>query len=142
MADLFDLERFVAAQNPVYGTVKAELAAGRKTTHWIWFIFPQIAGLGHSANAQHFALRSLDEARAYFAHPVLGPRLVECTRMVCSLKPVPIGKILPHPDDLKFQSSMTLFSAATGDPLFSNALDDFFAGQPDEVSRALIGARL
>lgn len=117
MDDPFDLERFVEAQEPVYETVLAELRAGRKTTHWIWFVFPQAKGLGRSAMSERYGIASLDEARAYLAHPVLGPRLKECTRLVLSHEGVPLEEILGELDAMKFRSSMQLFRAAGFDPV-------------------------
>ena len=106
--DPYDLQRFVDAQQGVYSQVLSELRAGRKRSHWIWFIFPQIAGFGSSPISQHYAITSLAEARAYLAHPVLGPRLRECTQLLVELADEPIEEILGYPDDLKFRSSMTL----------------------------------
>ena len=133
MNDPHNLQRFVDAQNPVYARVLDELRAGQKTSHWMWFVFPQIAGLGASPMARKFAIASLAEARAYLGHPVLGPRLEECTRLVLAAKHRPIDDILGYPDDLKFRSSMTLFSRATDESTaFNEALDQFFDGQPDQ----------
>jgi uncharacterized protein (DUF1810 family) len=133
MNDPHNLQRFVDAQSPIYSRVRDELRAGQKTSHWMWFVFPQIAGLGSSPMAQKFAIGSLAEARAYLEHPVLGPRLEECTRLVLAAKHRPIGDILGYPDDLKFRSSMTLFSRATdASAVFTEALDQFFDGQPDQ----------
>ncbi|MBS0532970.1 MAG: DUF1810 domain-containing protein [Proteobacteria bacterium] len=131
-----DLDRFVAAQDPVIERVFGELQQGRKQSHWMWFVFPQIAGLGVSAMAQHYAIADLDEARAYLAHPVLGPRLIECTRLVGqSGRSVP--QIFGAPDDVKFRSSMTLFAAAQPGPsAFQDALDRYFDGRPDEATLA------
>lgn len=112
MDDLFNLQRFVDAQAPVYETVLAELRAGRKTTHWIWFIFPQAKGLGRSAMSEFYGIGSLDEARAYLAHPVLGPRLKECMDLVMSHEDVPLEQILGGLDARKFRSSMALFREA------------------------------
>jgi uncharacterized protein (DUF1810 family) len=132
MDDRFQLQRFVDAQQSVYETVLGELRAGRKRTHWMWFIFPQIAGLGHSTMAQKFALSSLDEAAAYLAHPVLGPRLRECTVLVAGIEGRSIAEIFGYPDELKFRSSMTLFAqAAPEGPIFAACLAKYFAGQPD-----------
>ncbi len=114
--DRFDLERFVTAQTPVVETVLAELRAGRKRTHWIWFVFPQLAGLGRSSTARFYGITSIDEARAYLAHPVLGPRLDLCTRIVLSSESSSLHAIFGSPDDLKFRSCMTLFSLAADDP--------------------------
>lgn len=114
--DPFALERFVAAQAPVYDAVRAELRDGRKRTHWMWFIFPQLRGLGRSATAEFYGIGSLDEARAYLAHPVLGPRLVECSRIVAeTTRATSLRALFGTPDDLKFCSSMTLFARAAGE---------------------------
>lgn len=115
MDDPFNLQRFVDAQSLVYGTVLRELRAGRKTTHWIWFIFPQEKGLGRSAMSERYAISSLDEARAYLAHPILGTRLKECAGLVCSHRDVPLEDILGELDAKKFKSSMALFERAGGD---------------------------
>jgi uncharacterized protein (DUF1810 family) len=126
-----DLQRFVDAQARVIDRVRAELKAGVKKSHWMWFIFPQVKGLGHSETARRYALHSLDEARAFHAHPVLGPRLRECTRLVLAINKNAIGEIFAYPDDLKFRSSMTLFARATPEPLFRQALEKYFAGEED-----------
>jgi uncharacterized protein (DUF1810 family) len=127
-----DLERFVDAQRPVYESVLRELRAGRKRGHWMWFIFPQIEGLGHSAMSQRFAVSSLDEARAYLAHPVLGRRLRECVTLVAAVDGRSIDEIFGDPDDRKFRSSMTLFAkAAPEEPVFAECLRRYFAGEPD-----------
>ena len=110
--DSFDLERFVTAQAPVFATAPAELQAGEKRSHWMWFVFPQLRGLGHSAMAMRYGIGSLDEARAYLAHPLLGPRLIECTCAVLAIEGRPLHAIFGSPDDVKFCSSMTLFSLA------------------------------
>lgn len=115
MSDPHNLQRFVDAQAPVYATVLRELAAGRKTTHWIWFIFPQKAGLGSSPMSQRYAIGSLDEARAYLAHPVLGPRLRECAALVRAQDGVPLEHIFGDLDAKKFRSSMDLFGQAGAD---------------------------
>lgn len=139
MSDSFNLERFVAAQAPVYNKVLVELAAGRKRTHWMWFIFPQIAGLGHSAMSQQYAIGSLAEAAAYLAHPVLGARLRECCQMVCELEDLTASQIFGDPDDKKFHSSLTLFSAAApGEDMFDDCLIKYFRGLPDPATLALI----
>jgi uncharacterized protein (DUF1810 family) len=128
----FDLDRFVAAQEPVYAEVRSELRAGRKRSHWMWFIFPQVAGLGHSEMARKYAIRSGDEAAAYLAHPVLGDRLRECASLVEAIDDAPIDEIFGSPDDRKFQSSMTLFAdIAPHEAVFQACLDKFFDGQPD-----------
>jgi uncharacterized protein (DUF1810 family) len=135
MADIdpFDLERFVAAQAPVIETALAELTAGRKRSHWMWFIFPQLEGLGYSAMAQRYAIGSLAEARAYLAHPLLGPRLVGCTEAVLAIEGGRLPAIFGSPDDMKFRSSMTLFAhaAAAGETCFAQALDRFGGGAGD-----------
>jgi uncharacterized protein (DUF1810 family) len=134
-----DLGRFVDAQAPVYESVRAELRRGRKTSHWMWFVFPQLAGLGRSAMAQHYALASLDEARAYLRHPVLGPRLLECTRLVNAIAERSIGEIFGDPDDLKFRSAMTLFARADpAEAAFGEALARFFGGAPDPRTLELL----
>lgn len=134
-----DLERFVAAQDPVMGRVAADLADGEKRGHWMWFVFPQIAGLGASEIAQLYAIASSDEARAYLAHPVLGPRLLDCVRAALDWKDKPVADIFPYPDDLKFRSSMTMFRhVAPDEPLFKEALDVFFGGAPDRRTLELI----
>jgi uncharacterized protein (DUF1810 family) len=126
------LERFVAAQESVYPRALAELKAGRKQSHWMWFIFPQIAGLGHSAMAQMYAIASLDEARAYLAHPLLGPRLRECCDAVLAVEGNNAHAIFGSPDDLKFRSSLTLFSqAAPDEPLFSELLRKYYDSEAD-----------
>ena len=132
MADAYDLGRFVAAQEGVYGRALAELQAGAKRSHWMWFIFPQIAGLGASAMAQRYAIGSLAEARAYLAHPILGERLRACTAAVNAVAGRSAHAIFGAPDDVKFRSSLTLFAAAAPDePLFAEALARFFGGAPE-----------
>ena len=132
MSDAFDLDRFVRAQDPVLDQVRRELGEGRKRSHWMWFVFPQLRGLGRSATAQRYGIGSLDEARAYLAHPVLGPRLVECTGLVNRVEGRSVHQIFGSPDDLKFRSSMTLFAAADPDaPAFREALDKYFGGALD-----------
>ena len=114
MTDPFDLQRFLDAQRPIYARVVGELRRGQKQSHWMWFIFPQVAGLGNSAMAQRFAIASREEAVAYLGHAVLGSRLKECTALVTAVEGRAIREILGSPYDLKFQSSMTLFSAVLG----------------------------
>ena len=129
------LERFVQAQEPVIERALAELRAGRKTSHWIWFVFPQIEGLGHSPMARRFAIASLAEAKAFLRHPMLGPRLRECTRLVNEVQGRGIGEILGHPDDLKFRSSMTLFAHAAADnEVFVAAIDKYCGGKYDPLT--------
>lgn len=133
----FDLERFVQAQAPVYATVLKELRAGHKRTHWMWFIFPQLDGLGRSEMARRYAIRSGDEAAAYLAHPVLGPRLRECATIVDSLDGRTVNQIFGHPDDLKFRSSMTLFAdVAPDEAVFQDCIDKYFDGEPDDETLA------
>lgn len=133
--DQFLLRRFVEAQQSVYGQVVAELRAGRKTSHWMWFIFPQVAGLGHSSMAERYAISSPEEARAYLEHPVLGPRLRECTGWVTRVEGRRIEEIFGHPDDLKFRSSMTLFASVAPDSrIFREALEKYFEGEPDPLT--------
>ncbi len=140
MANDFNLERFVEAQNGVYDTALAELRAGRKRTHWMWFIFPQIEGLGHSAMAQRYAIRSADEAAAYLAHPVLGPRLRACAAAVASHDDRGVDEIFGHPDNLKFHSSMTLFAdVAPDEAIFQACLDQFFDGRADPATQERLG---
>jgi uncharacterized protein (DUF1810 family) len=141
MTDLFDLERFVRAQDPVFRDVQGELARGRKQTHWMWFVFPQIAGLGFSTMSQRYAIGSRAEARAYLAHPVLGPRLIECTTLVLAVEGRTINAILGAPDDAKFRSSMTLFGAVSDEPVFDQALALYFAGERDGATLEML-ARL
>lgn len=130
-----DLQRFVDAQRDVYATALAELRAGRKRSHWMWFIFPQIAGLGHSEMARRYAIRDADEAAAYLAHPVLGPRLRECASAVAMHDDRDVGAIFGYPDDLKFHSCMTLFAdVAPDEAIFQACLDRFFDGAPDPAT--------
>ena len=131
--DPFDLQRFVDAQAPVYERVRAELKKGRKQSHWMWFIFPQIAGLGHSAMAQRYAISSLDEAKAYLVHSVLGRRLLECTRLMIQVEGKTAYDILGSPDDMKFHSCLTLFArAAPQEEIFMDALEKYFGGAEDQ----------
>lgn len=139
--DPHHLQRFVDAQEPVYEQVRAELRAGRKQSHWIWFIFPQMRGLGHSDLADYYGIASRQEAEAYLAHPVLGPRLIECTRLVNQVEDRAIDQILGYPDNLKFRSSMTLFaSTASENHIFSDALQKYFDGKPDPLTLNLRGS--
>jgi len=136
MTGSFDLERFVAAQEPLFERVLSELRAGRKRTHWMWFIFPQLRGLGRSSMAEHYGISSLAEARAYLAQPVLGPRLDLCTRAVLESKAASLHAIFGSPDDIKF---VTLFAIASEeDNPFQRALDRWCDGRPDERTLALI----
>jgi uncharacterized protein (DUF1810 family) len=138
VADPFNLERFVSAQAAVFPQVLAELHAGEKRSHWIWFIFPQMKGLGRSSLAEFYGIGSLAEAEAYLRHPVLGPRLVECTRLVNQIEGRSIREIFGYPDDLKFRSSMTLFAHAAEDATdFNDALKKYFSGEADPLPAAL-----
>jgi uncharacterized protein (DUF1810 family) len=136
--DPFNLDRFLSAQAGVFPQVLAELSAGQKRSHWIWFIFPQMKGLGLSSHSNFYGIGSLHEAEAYWRHPVLGPRLDQCTRLVLEVEGRPIQQILGSPDDLKFRSSMTLFSRAAGTSIFTSALQKYFAGQPDPLTLDLL----
>ena len=154
MDDRYDLTRFVAAQEPLFDRVRAELAAGRKDSHWMWFVFPQLQGLGSSATARRYALASVEEARAYLAHPVLGARLRECTRLVNGIEGRTIEEIFGYPDHLKFRSCMTLFERAAvdaghgagtvsagdsrGAQVFREALGKYFAGEEDPLTLELL----
>lgn len=138
MNDPLDLERFVEAQAPVYDNVCAELRNGRKQGHWMWFIFPQLRGLGSSPTAAKFGISSRQEAEAYLNHAILGPRLRECTRLVNLIEGRSIEQIFGYPDDLKFRSSMTLFrSTAEDDRIFNYALEKYFEGEPDPLTLKL-----
>ena len=133
--DPYDLERFVNVQDPVYDAVCAELRNGRKESHWMWFIFPQLRGLGHSHMAEKFGIASREEAEAYLQHPILGSRLRECTRLVSLVEGRSIHQILGYPDDLKFRSSMSLFaSIAPDEQVFQEALQKYFGGELDRLT--------
>ena len=137
-----DLIRFLDAQDRIFGQVVDELTLGRKQTHWMWFIFPQLVGLGRSAMAQHHAIRDLDQARRYLADPVLGPRLRQTVKLMNDHQGKSVLEILGSPDDLKFRSCLTLFREAASEhsdrELFSNALHQFYRGQPDARTLALL----
>jgi uncharacterized protein (DUF1810 family) len=134
-----DLDRFVAAQDRVFEQVRRELRDGRKRSHWMWFVFPQLSGLGHSAMAQRYAIGSLGEATAYLEHPVLGPRLIECAELVYKVEGRSIGDIFVSPDDLKFHSCMTLFaSVPDASAVFDDALAKYFGGAPDRQTTKLL----
>jgi uncharacterized protein (DUF1810 family) len=136
----YDLSRFVTAQAEVYPAVLAELKRGRKETHWIWFIFPQLAGLGSSAAAKFYAIANLEEARQYLTHPLLGKHLRECCDVLCSLQSSEIADVLGYPDNLKLCSSMTLFECASDDPdEFVCVLQKFYGGKRDPVTQKLLG---
>jgi uncharacterized protein (DUF1810 family) len=139
MANSFDLDRFTAAQAPVIDQVKRELRAGEKRSHWMWFVFPQLAGLGSSGMARRYAIASLNEAVAYLRHPILGPRLIECTSMVNGVQTRTAHAIFGSPDDFKFRSSMTLFGRADPtEPAFRTALERYFEGEEDPRTVALL----
>jgi uncharacterized protein (DUF1810 family) len=132
MADRYNLDRFVRAQDPVFGQVCSELGGGRKNGHWMWFVFPQIRGLGHSQMANEFAISGREEAEAYLKHAILGPRLKECTRLVVLLEGIGIRDIFGYPDYLKFRSCMTLFvQVASENQIFKDALQKYFEDEPD-----------
>ena len=140
MSDRFDLQRFVLAQETVMAAVEEELRAGRKRTHWMWFVFPQLRGLGSSATAQHYGIGSRAEARAFADHTVLGPRLVGCVRRVNAHAGASAHTIFGSPDDMKFRSCLTLFSAVGGDAVFREGLTLFFDGVGDERTLRLLEA--
>jgi uncharacterized protein (DUF1810 family) len=135
MEDPYDLQRFVDAQAPVYECVRDELRQGQKQSHWMWFVFPQIEGLGSSRMAREFAISSRAEAEAYLNHPILGPRLHECTQLVTNVQDRSIDEILGYPDDIKFRSSLTLFASVTADNQdFIDALNKFYGGDMDRAT--------
>ena len=140
MPDRFDLDRFTKAQAPVFAQVQQELRAGQKRSHWMWYVFPQFSGLGHSPTARHYAIASSAEAQAFLAHPILGPRLVECTALVNAVEGRTVHQIFGSPDDLKFHSSITLFAVTDPDDIvFQTALNRYFGGQPDRATLDLLG---
>ena len=140
MNDPDTLQRFVEAQQPIYPQALAELQAGRKRSHWMWFVFPQIQGLGHSEMARRYAITNAEEARAYLAHPLLGPRLQDCTRALLRHADRSAREVLGTPDDLKFRSSMTLFAAVADEPaLFEQALEAFFDDKADRLTLERLG---
>lgn len=135
MTDEYNLLRFLEAQDHVYDAVLDELRAGRKSSHWMWYIFPQITGLGHSGTAQRFAIASLEEAKAYLQHHILGPRLRECTQLVLNVDGRSAEQIFGYPDQLKFRSCLTLFiNATTENKVFKDTLLKYFDGKPDTVT--------
>jgi uncharacterized protein (DUF1810 family) len=137
MDDPFNLQRFVDAQQPVFEQVRAELAAGRKRSHWIWFVFPQIQGLGYSDTSRRFAIALRQEAEAFLCHPILGPRLEDCTRLVNRVEGRSASQIFGDVDAMKFRSSMTLFAHVSGETsVFSKALQTYFAGEADDATLA------
>lgn len=138
--DPYNLERFVQAQESIYSQALSELKNGHKRSHWMWFIFPQFAGLGFSLTTRRYSVKSLEEARAYLDHPVLGPRLLDCTQALLGVHGKEISKILGYPDDLKFHSSITLFDRVTNDEknLFYQALSHYFSGKRDTKTLKLV----
>jgi uncharacterized protein (DUF1810 family) len=138
MPDTYHLQRFVDAQASCFAQVRAELAAGQKRTHWMWFVFPQMKGLGSSPMAARYAISGFDEAKAYLAHPVLGERLRHCTALVNAVEGRSIDDIFGYPDDLKFHSSVTLFAQAGDDEVFAAALRKYFNGAPDQATINLL----
>lgn len=137
--ETFDLERFVRAQEDTFQDALSELKRGRKSTHWMWFIFPQFKGLGFSSTSIRYSIKSLDEAKAYLRHPILGQRLIECAEAVLAIEGKTVSEILGYPDDLKLKSSMTLFEKAAGeDSLFSRILDKYFRGERDSHTLNLL----
>jgi len=142
MEDPYDLERFVSAQSECFAAVLSELGAGHKRTHWMWFVFPQLRGLGSSARSEHFGIRSTDEARAYWGHPVLGDRLRRCVGLVLAVDGRSARQIFGSPDDLKFCSCMTLFATAVPEESsFPVALDRYFAGDMDRRTLEMLRGR-
>lgn len=140
--DGFELERFVEAQQGTYDGALAELRAGRKRSHWMWFVFPQVAGLGRSATAQRYTLSGVEEARAYLAHPVLGPRLRECCAALLELPGSDPEAVLGGIDALKLRSSMTLFAlAARDEPWFADVLERYYGGRPDDATERIVAQR-
>ena len=136
---MHDLNRFISAQERSYDAALREIKAGHKRTHWMWYIFPQIAGLGFSSTAQFYAISSMQEAKDYYAHPVLGKRLVEISEALLALDTSDAGAVMGYPDDLKLRSSMTLFLAASDDAVFQKVLDKFYSGKPDSKTLSILG---
>ena len=136
---MHDLNRFISAQERSYDAALREIKSGHKVTHWMWYIFPQIAGLGFSSTAQFYAISSMQEAKDYYAHPVLGKRLVEISEALLALDTSDAGAVMGYPDDLKLRSSMTLFLAASGDAVFQSVLDKFYSGRPDSKTLRILG---
>jgi uncharacterized protein (DUF1810 family) len=139
MVDPFHLQRFVEAQNPIYSNVVNELKRGGKRTHWMWFVFPQVSGLGRTPTAEKYSIKSHEEASAYIVHPVLGVRLEECTKLVIEINGKTANQIFGFPDDLKFRSSMTLFKQVAEDnEIFLDAIAKFYSGKEDEFTREIL----
>ncbi len=140
-SDPYDLKRFTAAQEGIYGGVLAEIRSGRKRSHWMWFIFPQIDGLGHSPTAMYYAIKGIAEARAYLDHPLLGARIKECTEAVLAVEGRSASAFFGYPDDMKLKSSMTLFAAVAEGPdsVFSRVLDKYYGGEKDGATLRILG---
>ena len=136
--DPFDLNRFISAQQGVYDRVLTELNNGKKRSHWIWYVFPQFQGLGQSKTSKYYAIKTREEAIAYFNHPILGKRLKECTEAVINIQGKSVSEIFGYPDDRKLKSSMTLFSSIASDPLFGLVLDKYFHSEKDEETLKLL----
>jgi len=137
-----NLTHFIAAQDPVYNDVLSELKAGQKRTHWMWFIFPQIEGLGQSEIAKRYAIKNTDEARAYLSHPILGKRLIECAEAVKAIQDRSASQIFGYPDDMKFRSSLTLFASVAGEKsIFHDLISKYYAGKPDERTIEILQAQ-
>ena len=142
VSDPFHLARFVSAQEGVFDTALAELRRAQKRSHWMWFIFPQVAGLGNSLTSKKYAITGLDEARSYLSHPLLGPRLLDCCRAILSVQGKSASEIMGYPDDLKLRSSMTLFSlAGNSTPEFQEVIDRYFSGQLDRRTLELLNVQ-
>ena len=140
MSDSHNLERFVTAQENVYAAVVEELGVGRKRSHWMWFIFPQAAGLGMSATSRKFAIQSLDEARAYLAHPLLGARLRQCTQLVMNVEGRTAEEIFGSIDSVKLRSCLTLFDAASDEQLFRDAIEKYYCGETDQRTLQILSS--
>ena len=139
-SDPYDLNRFISAQEGIYDRVLAELRGGLKRSHWMWFIFPQIDGLGHSLTTRHYAVKSVEEARRYLGHPVLGARLVECAEAILAVQGRSVSDIFGYPDDMKLQSSMTLFALVAGPrSVFERVLEKYYQGKRDARTLQIVG---
>jgi uncharacterized protein (DUF1810 family) len=140
--DSHNLARFVSAQEPVFESALSELENGQKKSHWMWFIFPQIEGLGYSETSRYYSIKSIDEARQYLNHPILGPRLLKCAETVLAIGGRTASEIFGSPDDMKFKSSMTLFACVTvSDSLFARVIEKYFDGERDKKTEFLLGQR-
>lgn len=136
--DPFDLNRFISAQDQVYDRVLAELKNGRKRSHWMWYIFPQLDGLAQSTTSKYYAIKNLEEAIAYLNHPVLGARIIECAKTIVAIEGKTVSEMFGYPDDLKLFSSMTLFSEVADDSIFADVLDKYFQGERDDRTLQLL----